>query len=113
MTLGKFVRELKKQYPNPQTVIDGTSDPKGYSERYCVAGALCLSRGAPTHFPSRATIAFTLREINKKLSHDLALSFAAAITGANDRGNFKLAWQELDRAIRWRPSSKLNKGETS
>ena len=97
------VKKLKEKYPNQAASIDVTiTDVRKGS--YCVGGALCLElyevgRYSATTFPSSKYLRDALNIANPNLSIKDGRYYADLIIDLNDAGEFKHAWQILERAL--------------
>lgn len=90
--------EVRAKYPNPLPDTEPALRPTDWPlDAYCVGGAACRYATGKTsqRFPCRSEIAETL---------GIQLAEAEAITTANDEGDFDLAFELLDKALKARAS---------
>lgn len=68
---------------------------------YCVGGAFCKYMDSGLWgFPADSAVAKWLQVVNDDLPPDQARQLAQSIIEANDRGDFEIAWEHLDAALR-------------
>jgi len=97
------IAALRKKYPHPRRSINPC-----YGD-YCVGGALCQEAGIDRNFPDSEFIRDALLKVSPEINwHELSDDHREHIRdlltetiGANDAGNFRLAWKLLGRALRW------------
>lgn len=90
------ITEIQARFPH---VRAANRKPIGELGDYCVGGALCLSTERPWYFPDTSQLTLVLCDLNPSLTRRQAWWYATRIIGANDRADFRGAWNLADRAL--------------
>src|SRR5258708_15986853 len=102
------MQDIRNAWPNPVT-LDATYHI-AIADPYCVGGGVCrfafkedeIYQDA-LHFPLKQELLQALRVLNPHLSIEIANEHAEQILNLNDDGFFDMAWNELDKALTWKP----------
>ena len=87
---------IKQIYPDPRVAPKHGDD---LVNGYCVGGAVCMMANIDSPFPGTYILAKALCDLNGKLPHSVAYTYADSILTSNDLGAFDAAWEIVKKTL--------------